>query len=119
MEEFCCKKNGFTSYLLYNRVINGDYPNYGIDHTNVLISSGTLTGALKPAENGICVITWENNSYVFTSQSTDKTIVFVIILLRIKLFTLWDRRCANRRFRKYSFLRMERQIMLCLSWLHI
>ena len=72
--------NAAMSFNLKN-AITGIYPAFDIDYSKVLISQGTLPGALNPATvsatAGTVRFTWENNSWE-TDASTDDQAVLVV-----------------------------------------
>ena len=77
------KKSGFntaTSYLL-QECITGNYPDFSIDFSKVLISSGNLTGAwnttLASESAGSLLINWTDNSGSGTARSTDQAMILV------------------------------------------
>jgi hypothetical protein len=72
--------NAATSYTLAN-AITGDYPNYEIDVSKVLISRGSLTPAANgkaTAEDGNLVLSWNDNSGIGSAKPTDKALIAVI-----------------------------------------
>ena len=72
--------NAAMSFNLKN-AITGIFPAFDIDYSKVLISQGTLPGALNPATvsatAGTVRFTWENNSWE-TNASTDDQAVLVV-----------------------------------------
>ena len=72
--------NAAMSYTLANAII-GNYPNYFIVESKVLVSRGTLTppiGATASLTSGTLTVTWNNNSGTGTAQATDKTLIAVL-----------------------------------------
>ena len=77
------KKSGFniaTSYLIQES-ITGIYPEFNIDISKVLISSGNLTGAwntmVSSEAPGTVTVSWTDNSGSGTAKSTDQAIILV------------------------------------------
>jgi len=72
--------NAAMSYTLAN-AITGDFPNYAIDNSKVLVSRGALTPAANGtavAASGNLVISWDNNSGTGSAKATDKALVAVL-----------------------------------------
>jgi len=72
--------NAAISYTFAN-VITGDYPDYGIDPSKVLISRGPLTpaaNATATVADGNIEIIWDDNSEVNTAKPTDKTLIAIL-----------------------------------------
>jgi hypothetical protein len=74
--------NAAMSYVLANAVI-GNYPDYEIDASKVLVSRGALT----PAANGSAVVaggnitfSWDDNSGVNSAKQTDKALIAILNL---------------------------------------
>jgi hypothetical protein len=72
--------NNAMSYNVKNAII-GVYPDYVIDFDNVLISRGSLAGALNPTVNsqaaGQVEFYWVDNSTDVNTKATDKAMVLV------------------------------------------
>ena len=72
--------NAATSYMLAN-AITGVFPDYAIDESKVLISSGSLTPAADAkaiAAGKNIEISWNDNSGVGSAKQTDTTLVAVV-----------------------------------------
>ena len=72
--------NAATRHLLAN-AISGDYPNYGILPSGVLISCGSLTPAFEVelgASDNYVLVKWTDNSGVGSALGTDKCLVAVV-----------------------------------------
>ncbi|MDR1761091.1 MAG: DUF6266 family protein [Bacteroidales bacterium] len=81
--------NAATSYTLAN-AITGNYPDYAIDPSKVLVSRGSLT----PAANGMVVaasgsieFAWDDNSGMGSAKQTDKTLIAVLNLAKGEAIT--------------------------------
>jgi len=77
------KKSGFneaTSHIIQEAIV-GTYPDFALDYSHVLISSGNLTGAwnaeASSASAGLLTVRWTDNSGSGTAKSTDQAIVLV------------------------------------------
>jgi len=77
------KKSGFneaTSHLIREAIV-GTYPDFAIDYSQVLISSGSLTGAWNAVASsgsaGSLTVNWTDNSGSGTAKSTDQAIILV------------------------------------------
>ncbi len=71
--------NAATAYTLKNAV-KGDFPDYSIDFSLVLVSRGSLPGAVKPVAsvNGTAVhFTWQDNSGTGNAVKNDPVVVVV------------------------------------------
>ena len=82
--------NAAMSYTLANAVI-GNYPDYSIDVSKVLISRGNLqpaTNATATPTRGSIEIGWANNSGIGSAKQTDKSLIAVLNLERGEAITL-------------------------------
>ena len=72
--------NAAMSFNLKN-AITGIYPAFDIDYSKVLVSQGTLPGALNPATvsatAGTVRFTWENNSWETNASADDQAVLVV------------------------------------------
>ena len=77
------RMSGFNAAVKYNyhHAITGTYPDFVLDYSRVLVSSGTLTGALNPqvSSTTACQVEfrWENNSNGLTARSNDRVLLVV------------------------------------------
>lgn len=77
------RMSGFNAAVKYNyhHAISGIYPDFVLDYSRVLVSCGTLTGALNPAvsstTSGQVDFTWENNSNGMAVRSNDRVLLVV------------------------------------------
>ncbi len=65
--------NAAMSYIVKNAIV-GDYPDYMIDYSQVLVSRGTLTpadNAAAAATDGKFTFSWDDNSATGSAQATD------------------------------------------------
>jgi len=72
--------NAATSYMIAN-AIKGNYPNYSIDPTKVLISRGALTPAVNAMAipvSGAINFEWDDNSGLSSAKPTDKALLAVV-----------------------------------------
>jgi len=72
--------NAAMSYTIKNAIV-GDYPNYTLDFSSLIVSRGTLTGAndaAAVAETGKIKFTWEDNTGIGEAKPTDKALVVAI-----------------------------------------
>ena len=68
------------SYILGN-AIAGAYPDFSVDMAKVLVSRGSLTGALNgvaTSANGVVTLNWADNSGSGTAAATDKALIVVL-----------------------------------------
>jgi flagellar basal body rod protein FlgB len=83
--------NAATSYNLAN-AITGTYPAYEVDYSKVLVSQGTLPGALNPEVTsttaGEIEYTWEDNSTDTDASATDKALLVVYNPLKKQAVTV-------------------------------
>ena len=82
-ESEALKKSGFnvaTSRFISEAIV-GLYPEFVVDYSKVLISSGTLTGAwnasVSSISSGTLNVIWTNNSGSGTARETDKAVILV------------------------------------------
>jgi hypothetical protein len=84
--------NAVTSYLLAN-AITGDFPNYQIDLSKLLISRGNLTpvadATVSPSPGSITV-SWSDNSNVGNAQPTDKLLLAIVNPQKNESITVYD-----------------------------
>ena len=76
--------NAATSFMLAN-AITGEYPNYEIDASKVLVSRGSLTPALNASakvENDNLIVTWSDNSNVGDAQPSDRVLIAVVKIFK-------------------------------------
>lgn len=75
------KMSGFNAAVSYNyhHALTGTYPDFEIDYSKVLVSCGTLPGALNPTINlttpSQLEFTWEDNSNGNPGLSTDRVLL--------------------------------------------
>lgn len=72
--------NAAMSYTIQN-AISGAYPNYTLDFDKLLVSRGSLTGAIFPTTDvasGKIEIFWDDNSGIGNAQTTDKAMIVAI-----------------------------------------
>ena len=72
--------NAAMSYILGN-AIAGAYPDFSVDMAKVLVSRGSLTGALNgvaTSANGVVTLNWADNSGSGTAAATDKALIVVL-----------------------------------------
>ncbi len=84
--------NAATAHTLAN-AITGTYPNYEIDYTKVLISSGALTPIANPliaANAGVINLHWEDNSGIGTAKATDKLLFAAVNPTKGETITVFD-----------------------------
>jgi len=90
------KMSGFNAAMKYNlgNAISGTYPAYEIDYTKVLVSEGTLPGALNPEVTsttaGEIEYTWADNSDDTNASETDKALLVVYNPVRNKAVIIVD-----------------------------
>ena len=76
--------NAAMSYIL-NNSITGTYPDSSVDMSKVLVSRGSLTGALNgiaTSENGLVTLNWDDNSGSGNALQTDKALIVVLNPIR-------------------------------------
>jgi hypothetical protein len=77
------RMSAFNAAVRYNyrNALTGVYPDVVLDISKVLVSCGTLTGALNPAvsSTSACQVdfTWENNSNGMAARSSDRVLLVV------------------------------------------
>ncbi|MDR2920618.1 MAG: DUF6266 family protein [Tannerella sp.] len=82
-KKYAIKKTAFNaamSYTLGNAIV-GNYPDYRIDYSRVLVSRGALTSAVNVQagiEGGAVRISWNDNSTLGFAKSTDNALAIVI-----------------------------------------
>jgi flagellar basal body rod protein FlgB len=85
--------NAAMSYNLAN-ALTGIYPDYDVDFTKVLVSQGTLPGALNAEVTatvaGEIGYTWEDNSTDTDASATDKALLVVYNPSKNKVVTVVD-----------------------------
>jgi flagellar basal body rod protein FlgB len=85
--------NAAMSYNLAN-ALTGTYPDYDVDFTRVLVSQGTLPGALNAEATatvaGEIGYTWEDNSTDTDASATDKALLVVYNPSKNKVVTVVD-----------------------------
>ena len=88
------KMSGFNAAMSYNLVnaLTGTYPAYEIDYSKVLVSQGTLPGALNPEVTsttaGEVEYTWADNWDDTNASKTDKALLVVYNPARNKAVTV-------------------------------
>lgn len=71
--------NVAMSYMLSN-AMTGEYPDFSIDMSKVLVSRVSLTGALNgtaTSVNSVFTLVWDENSGSGNANQTDKTLIVV------------------------------------------
>ncbi|RZT95999.1 hypothetical protein EV201_0628 [Ancylomarina subtilis] len=72
--------NSAMSYQLQN-AITGDYPDYSIDYSKVLVSKGNLLravgGAVESTVAGVVKLSWIDNSASGGAKATDKALILL------------------------------------------
>lgn len=72
--------NAATSYNLAHAII-GNYPDYGVDYSKVMVSQGKLPGVLNPQISSTAgdqiQFTWEDNSLVNGAMGDDWAIILI------------------------------------------
>ena len=85
--------NAAMSYT-YKNALTGSYPNYCIDYSKVMVSLGSLPGALNPEARitpaGEIEFTWENNSIANEAMSDDKVLLVAYNSTRQEVVTIMD-----------------------------
>lgn len=77
------RMSAFNAGVRYNyqHAITGAYPDLVLDYSKVLVSCGTLMGALNPhvSSKTACqvIFTWENNSNGMAARSNDRVLLVV------------------------------------------
>lgn len=78
--ELAVRMTEFNAAMSYNyhHAVTGSYPEFAIDYPRVLVSRGTLAGALNPqvkAEEGRLTFTWQNNADNMQVMDTDRVLL--------------------------------------------
>lgn len=78
--ELAVRMTEFNAAMSYNyhHAVSGSYPEFVIDYPRVLVSRGTLAGALNPqvkAEEGQLTFTWQNNADNIEVMDTDRVLL--------------------------------------------
>lgn len=74
----------FNSFMQNNisEVISGSFPDYAIDYDKLIVSKGTLTGAIDGAASAVAgntvTINWTDNSGVGDASADDKALVLIL-----------------------------------------
>lgn len=77
------KMSAFNAAFSYNyhHALTGDYPDFGIEYADALVSRGNLPGAVNPAcasdVAGKITFTWSNNSGSNMAEDTDTVLAVV------------------------------------------
>lgn len=80
---YAIRMTAFNAAMSYNfrHAIVGEYPNYSVDTTKVLLSRGALSGAVNVTCGselaGIVSINWYDNSGLGNAAATDKAMVVI------------------------------------------
>src|SRR5664279_4006385 len=88
------KMSGINAAMSFNlaNALKGTYPAYEVDYSKVLVSQGTLPGALNPEVTsttaGEIEYTWEDNSTDTDASATDKALLVVYNPARNKVVTI-------------------------------
>lgn len=80
--EQAVQKTAFNAAMSYNyhHAVRGTYPDFEIDYSRVLVSQGSLAGAMNPqvsAAAGRINYTWQNNADNMEVMDTDKTLLMI------------------------------------------
>lgn len=80
--EGAVKKTAFNAAMSYNyhHAITGRYPDFNIDYSRVLVSQGSLAGAMNPqvtAAAGQINFTWQNNADNMEVMDSDKVLLVI------------------------------------------
>lgn len=80
--EMAVDKTAFNAAMAWNyrNAVTGSYPDFEIDYTQVLVSQGSLPGALNPAASasqGQIHFSWQNNADNMQAMDTDKALLLV------------------------------------------
>ncbi len=81
--------NAAMSYTLANAIV-GNYPDYEIDPSKVLVSRGALTPATNATATdggGNIAFTWYDNSGTGSAKETDKTLIAIVNLAKAEVIT--------------------------------
>jgi len=73
--------NAAMSYILNNAVTGSSSADYSVDLAKVLVSRGSLTGALNGvaiSANGVVTVNWADNSGSGTATATDKALIVIL-----------------------------------------
>jgi hypothetical protein len=82
-KEMAVRMSGFNSAFSYNikNAVDGNFPDYELDYSMVLVSRGDLANALNPqaglGAGSSITYTWTDNSGVGKAAPNDKTIMVV------------------------------------------
>jgi len=82
--------NAATSYTLTNAV-SGEYPDFKIELSKVLISRGELTAVTNAFVNfsdGQVIFQWEDNSGAGSAKATDRALIAIVNLTKGKAVTI-------------------------------
>ena len=87
--ELAIEKTAFNAAMSYNynHAVTGVYPDFDIDYNRLLVSQGTLAGALNPeitATAGHIHFTWQNNADNMEVMDSDKVLLFIYNAARNK-----------------------------------
>ena len=78
------EKSAFNAAMSYtvNNAISGAYPNFSVDYSKILISAGSLTGAVNCATDGYeklkSNVLWADNSAQGSAQPDDIAIIAIL-----------------------------------------
>lgn len=87
----------------YHHAVTGSYPEFTIDYPKVLVSRGTLAGALNPqvkAEEGLIRFTWQNNADNMQVMDTDRVLLLAYHPARQKAVYLIDGNARDSGFQE-------------------
>lgn len=78
--EMAIRMTQFNAAMSYNyhRAVTGSYPDFDIAYPRVLVSQGSLCGALHPnvrAEPGQLIFSWQNNADNMQVMDTDRVLL--------------------------------------------
>lgn len=75
----------------YNHAVKGSYPDFTIDYPEVLVSQGSLAGALNAkvtASSGQVLFSWQNNADNMEVLDSDKALVLIYNATRHKAVSM-------------------------------
>ena len=94
---YAIKMNAFNAAFshTFHHAVTGEYPDFVIDYPSVLVSRGSLAGALNPtcesSHPGAVCIRWDNNSGIGNASESDLAMVLIYNPDKRKAIYLTDR----------------------------
>ncbi len=82
-KQYAIKMTEFNNAMSYNlkNAVNGNYPDYSLDYSNLLVSRGDLTGAMNGSATSdtpeVVTFSWDDNTGNGSARSTDQSMLLL------------------------------------------